>query len=219
MKKNIVLFILFILPIIAYLFFASGVNSFISLPTITKNIPDVTPWKTLDDRPVTLTNKITILGFIGNDVAKQKGSVFNLYETIYDKYKDFKDFQVVMVLPDGTQNQVKELLKVDIKKLGTNKGWHFVFASPNEITTFYNKLKLVGKLDNSLSTPNVFIIDKKRNLRGRKGEDKKGKPEYKEGYDTVLVSDLYNKMMDDMKIIMYEYRAALKRNNNATREI
>ncbi|WP_396158420.1 hypothetical protein [Flavobacterium sp.] len=219
MKKNIVLFILFILPIVAYLFFASGVNSFISLPTITKNIPDVTPWKTLDDRPVTLTNKITILGFIGNDVAKHKGSVFNLYETIYDKYKDFKDFQVVMVLPDGTQNQVKELLKLDIKKLGTNKGWHFVFASPNEITTFYNKLKLVGKLDNSLSTPNVFIIDKKRNLRGRKGEDKKGKPEYKEGYDTVLVSDLYNKMMDDMKIIMYEYRAALKRNNNATREI
>jgi hypothetical protein len=109
MKKNIVLFILFILPIVAYLFFASGVNSFISLPTITKNIPDVTPWKTLEDRPVTLTNKITILGFIGNDVAKQKGSVFNLYETIYDKYKDFKDFQVVMVLPDGTQNQVKEL--------------------------------------------------------------------------------------------------------------
>jgi hypothetical protein len=219
MKKNIVLFILFILPIVAYLFFASGVNSFISLPTITKNIPDVTPWKTLDDQPISLTNKITILGFIGNDVAKHKGNVFNLYETIYDKYKDFKDFQVVMILPDGTQNQVKELLKFDIKKLGTNKGWHFVFAAPNEITTFYNKLELVDKLDNSLSTPNVFIIDKKRNLRGRKGEDKKGKPEYKEGYNTVLVSDLYNKMMDDMKIIIYEYRAALKRNHNATREI
>jgi hypothetical protein len=25
--------------------------------------------------------------------------------------------------------------------------------------------------------------------------------------------------MDDMKIIIYEYRAALKRNNNATRKI
>jgi len=219
MKKNIVLFILFVLPIVAYLFFASGVNSFISLPTITKNIPDVSSWKTIDNKPATLTNKITILGFIGNDVAKHKGNAFNLYETIYDKYKDFKDFQVVMVLPDGTQNQVKELLKVDIKKLGTNKGWNFVFASPNEITTFYNKLELVGKLDNSLSTPNVFIIDKKRNLRGRKGEDKKGEPEYKEGYNTVLVSDLYNKMMDDMKIIIYEYRAALKRNHNASREI
>lgn len=219
MKKNIVLFVLFVLPIVAYLFFASGVNSFISLPTITKNIPEVTSWKTLDNKPVALTNKITILGFIGSDVAKHKGNFFNLYEIIYAKYKDFKDFQVVMVLPDGTQNQVQELLKLDINKLGTHKGWNFVFASPDEINTFYSQLHLVGKLDNTLATPNAFIVDKKRNLRGRKGQDQKGTPEYKEGYSTVFVSDLYNKMMDDMKIIIYEYRAALKRNHNASREI
>lgn len=219
MKKNSVLFVLFILPIVAYLFFASGVNSFISLPTLTKNIPDVSNWKSIDGTPVTLTNKITILGFIGTDVAMHRGSVFNLYETIYDKYKDFKDFQVVMILPEGTQSEVQKLLNNDLTKLGTNKGWNFVFATPTQINDFYKKLQLVGKLDSTLSTPNVFIIDKKRNLRGRKGADKKGKPEYKEGYDTVLVSDLYNKMMDDMKIIIYEYRAALKRNNNATRKI
>ena len=219
MKKNSVLFVLFILPIVAYLFFASGVNSFISLPTLTKNIPDVSNWKSIDGAPVTLTNKITILGFIGTDVAMHRGSVFNLYETIYDKYKDFKDFQVVMILPEGTQSEVQKLLNNDLTKLGTNKGWNFVFATPTQINDFYKKLQLVGKLDSTLSTPNVFIIDKKRNLRGRKGADKKGEPEYKEGYDTVLVSDLYNKMMDDMKIIIYEYRAALKRNNNATRKI
>ena len=219
MKKNVVLFVLFVLPIVAYLFFASGVNSFISLPTITKNIPEISSWKTLDNKPVSLTNKITILGFIGNDVVKHKGNLFNLYEIIYDKYKEFKDFQVVMVLPEGTQNQVQEILKLDIKKLGTHKGWNFVFASPEEINTFYSKLELVGKLDKTLATPNVFIVDKKRNLRGRKGQDQKGTPEYKEGYSTIYVSDLYNKMMDDMKIIIYEYRAALKRNHNATREI
>ena len=219
MKKNIVLFVLFVLPIVAYLFFASGVNSFISLPTITKKIPEVTSWKTLDNKPVSLTNKITILGFIGSDVAKHKGNFFNLYEIIYVKYKDFKDFQVVMILPDGTQNQIEELLKLDINKLGTHKGWNFVFGSPNEINAFYDKLGLVGKLDNTLATPNVFIVDKKRNLRGRKGEDQKGTPEYKEGYNTIFVSDLYNKMMDDMKIIIYEYRAALKKNHNATKEL
>lgn len=219
MKKNIVLFVLFILPIVAYLFFASGVNSFISLPTITKNIPETNTWKTLDNKPVSLTNKITVLGFIGSDVMKHKGNFFNLYEIIYAKYKDFKDFQVVMVLPDGTQQQVQQLLNTDIEKLGTHKGWNFVFASPTEINEFYNKLELVGKLDSTLATPNVFIVDKKRNLRGRKGEDQKGKPEYKEGYNTIFVSDLYNKMMDDMKVIIYEYRAALKKNHNATRQI
>lgn len=218
MKKNLVLFVLFILPIVAYLFFASGINSFAKLPTITKNIPDINSWKTLDERPVTLTGKITILGFIGEDVLKHKGNFFNLYEKIYARNKDFNDFQMVMILPEGTQAQVSELQN-DLKKLGTQSGWNFVFGTPDQIRTFYDKLQLVGKLDDKLGTPNVFIIDKKRNLRGRKGHDKKGKPEYKEGYNTIFVSELYNQMTDDVKIILAEYRLALKRNQNATRQI
>jgi len=218
MKKKIVLFVLFVLPLVTYLFFASGVNSFVNLPTITKNIPDINTWKTLDDKPVALTNKITILGFIGTDVEKRKGSFFNLYEKIYTRNKDFKDFQMVMIFPDGTQEQVKAL-KNDISKLGTQAGWNFVFGSSQQIQAFYDKLQLVGKLDNNLGTPNVYIVDKKRNLRGRKGQDKKGKPEYKEGYNTVLVSELYNQMIDDVKIILAEYRLALKRNHNASRKI
>jgi hypothetical protein len=218
MKKNLVLFVLFILPIVAYLFFASGINSFAKLPTITKNIPDINSWKTLDERPVTLTSKITILGFIGEDVLKHKGNFFNLYEKIYARNKDFNDFQMVMILPEGTQEQVSELQN-DLKKLGTQSGWNFVFGTPDQIRSFYDKLQLVGKLDDKLGTPNVFIIDKKRNLRGRKGHDKKGKPEYKEGYNTIFVSELYNQMTDDVKIILAEYRLALKRNHNATRQI
>jgi hypothetical protein len=218
MKKNLVLFVLFILPIVAYLFFASGINSFAKLPTITKNIPELNSWKTLDDKPVALTGKITILGFIGEDVLKHKGNFFNLYEKIFDRNKSFNDFQMVMIMPDGTQDQVRELQK-DLLKLGTQAGWNFVFGTPEQIQTFYDKLKLVGKLDEKLGTPNVFIVDKKRNLRGRKGHDKKGKPEYKEGYNTIFVSELYNEMTDDVKIILAEYRLALKKNHNATRQI
>lgn len=218
MKKNLVLFVLFILPIVAYLFFASGINSFAKLPTITKNIPDINSWKTLDKRPVTLTGKITILGFIGEDVLKHKGNFFNLYEKIYARNKDFNDFQMVMILPEGTQSQVSEL-QSDLTKLGTQAGWNFVFGTPDQIRSFYDQLQLVGKLDDKLGTPNVFIIDKKRNLRGRKGHDKKGKPEYKEGYNTIFVSELYNQMTDDVKIILAEYRLALKRNHNATRQL
>ncbi len=218
MKKNLVLFVLFILPIVAYLFFASGINSFAKLPTITKNIPDINSWKTLDNKPVTLTGKITILGFMGQDVLKRKGNIFNLYEKIFDRNKNFKDFQMVMIVPDGTQDQVKELQKV-VLTLGTQAGWNFVFGTPEEINSFYNKLNLVGRLDATLATPNVYIIDKKRNLRGRKGHDKKGKSEYKEGYNTKFVSELYNEMTDDVKIILAEYRLALKKNHNATKEL
>ncbi|MEN9336077.1 MAG: hypothetical protein RLZZ500_1064 [Bacteroidota bacterium] len=218
MKKNIVLFILFILPIVAYLFFASGVNSFAKLPTLTKSIPDIASWSKADGSKATLNNKITVLGFIGYDVEKHKGGFFNLYEKIYSRNKDFKDFQMVMVLPEGTQSKVAQLQE-SLKKLGPQTNWNFVFASPADIQSFYNSMHLVGKLDDQLGTPNVYIIDKKRNLRGRKGQNKKGEKEYQEGYNTFKVSDLYNNMIDDVKVILAEYRLALKVNNKAKRKI
>jgi hypothetical protein len=212
MKKNIVLFILFIFPIVAYLFFATGVNSFMFLPTVTPTIPDLGHWHSLNGEPVTLNKKITILGFTGDNITYNKGNYFNLNQKIYNKNKDFKDFQFVMVAPEGTQDQVKEILK-GLSGLTEVSKWLFVFAPKDEIQVYFNTLKLKGKLDSHYGTSNVFIIDKKRNLRGRKDKD-----EYKEGYDTASPSDLYNQMTDDVKVILAEYRLALKR-NNADRQI
>jgi hypothetical protein len=65
----------------------------------------------------------------------------------------------------------------------------------------------------------VYIIDKKRNLRGRKGKSVKGEEEYKEGYNTSLVSELHNEMTDDVKVILAEYRLALKINHNASKKL
>jgi hypothetical protein len=218
MKKNTVLFVLFILPIVAYLFFASGVNSFITLPTITPTIPDVNPqWKSLNGETVTLNQKITIIGFTGEDIIVNRGNFFNLNQKIYNKYNEFKDFQLVFIAPDGTQAQAKRILK-ELSPLSNVNGYHFVFAPVNEIQAYYNNLKLIGKLDSKMGTPNVFIVDKKRNLRGRKGKSVQGKPEYKEGFNTESAAELHNDMMDDVKIILAEYRLALKR-NNAKRQI
>jgi len=218
MKKNIVLFVLFILPIVAYLFFASGVNSFITLPTITKTIPDVNPqWKSLNGETVTLNKKITILGFAGQNLMENSGNFFTLNQKIYNKYREFKDFQFVFIAPEGTQEQARTLLK-ELSGLTDVSGYHFVFAPASEIQTYFNDLKLLGKLDSKSGTPMVYIIDKKRNLRGRKGKSVQGAPEYKEGYNTTSAAELHNDMMDDVKIILAEYRLALKR-NNADRKI
>ena len=218
MKKNIVLFILFVLPIVAYLFFASGVNSFTKLPTITPKISDFGNFKSLKGEKVTLNNKITILGFSGSEILKNRGNFFNLNEKIYQRYNGFKDLQFVVVCPLETENDAQKL----VESLGTFtdvSGWHFIFASPEEIKTFYGQLQLKGKLDQNLGTPNVYIVDKERNLRGRKGASKDKKDEYKEGYNTFHPSELSNEMLDDFKIILYEYRAALKKNHNATKQL
>lgn len=213
MKKNIVLFVLFILPIVAYLFFASGINSYTKLPVITPKVADFGTWKSLNNEPVSLNKKITILGFSGFELLKNRGNLFNLNQKIYQRYHKFKDLQFVMICPLGTEKDAKAVLEA-LGSFTDVSQWHFIFASPNEISFFYNQLKLVDDLDTNLGTPNVYILDKERNLRGRKE-----KKDYKEGYDTSKPADLSNEMLDDFKVILYEYRASLKKNNNASKQL
>lgn len=212
MKKNIVLFVLFILPIVAYLFFASGIHSFAKLPTVTENIPDFGNWKTTDGTTLTLEDKITVLGFPGTDLLYNKGDAFNLNQKIYNKVRAFKDFQLVMVVPIGVEDQTLQL-KQELGRISDLSKWYYVFATPEEIRAYYKQLDLIGTLDQNVGTHQVFIVDKEKNLRGRKGMNKKGEEEYKEGYNTISAADLHNEMGDDIKIILAEYRLALKKNN------
>jgi len=213
MKKNIVLFVLFILPIVAYLFFASGINSFTKLPVITPKVADFGNWNSLDNQKISLNDKITILGFSGSNLLENRGNFFNLNQKIYQRYHTFKDLQFVVICPLGTEDEAKSLVN-SLTAFTDVSQWHFIFASADEITAYYNQLKLVEKLDSNLGTPNVYIIDKERNLRGRK--EKKG---YKEGYNTFHPAELSNEMLDDFKVILYEYRAALKKNHNASKQL
>ena len=208
MKKFAVLFVLFVLPIVAYLFFASGINSFGKLPTITKTVPDIENFKPISSEKVTLKNKITILAFAGKDMIKNQGNFFNFTEQIYDKNKTFKDFQVVVIAPEGSETDAIELKK-RLSQLTDVSGWKIVFGNDQTIQNYFNDLHLKGKLDTDFGSKFFYIIDKKQNLRGR-NDDK----DYKEGYNTFSPSDLHNEMTDDVKIILAEYRFALKRNNN-----
>jgi hypothetical protein len=205
MKKYIVLFILFIFPIVAYLFFASGVNSFVKLPIVTKNIPDISEFKTADGKSLTLNQKITILGFSGSDIIYNQGNYFNLNQKIYNKNFKFNDFQMIIIAPLGSEKQSEDLLK-KLSQLSDVSNWHFVFGTPESIQNYHNKLQLAGGLDQKNGTSNVYIIDKEKNLRGRKGNG-----EYKEGYNTISAADLHNEMSDDVKVILAEYRLALKK--------
>lgn len=206
MKKIAVLTVLFVLPIVCYLFFSSGINGFSTLPTLTPTVEDMKPWSTLRNDTITLNNKITILGFGGEELLKNRGNLFNLNMKIYERYHEFDDLQFVILSPIGTEKDAKYIIDqfaaiVDVSH------WNFVFAPKEEIIAFHKQLKLKNSLDQFAGTPEVFIIDKERNLRGRKEES-----EYKEGYNTFKVSELSNEMLDDFKIILYEYRAALKKN-------
>lgn len=213
MKKYFVLAVLFILPIVAYLFFASAKHNSLFLPVISKNHKDLPlNFTSLNNEKVSLKNKISILGFPGSNLGEAKANIFNLNQKIYNKYQGFNDFQMVMVLPNGKQQEIKKIM-LEFKRLSDNLNqWHFVFASPEEIKNYFNEFKFNNQLDENSGSSLVYIIDKNINVRGRKGQTLKGKTEYRESYNTISAAELHNEMGDDVKIVLREYRLALKKN-------
>jgi len=206
MKKTFVLVVLFVLPIVAYLFFASGVTNFGKLPVLTENVSEIHHFSTQDS----LNGKISILGFLGHDIQNKKGNAFNLNQKIYKRFYEFHDFQMLMVVPSGTEEEVKNLEK-ELGGFTDTRNWKFVFGGKEEIQQLFESLNTDLTLDDNLATPYVFIIDKDLNLRGRTADEDEG---LKYGFNATSVADLNNKMVDDVKIILAEYRLALKKNNS-----
>lgn len=211
MKRKIVLLGLLVLPLVLYIYFSMVKHNQLFLPVITKNISELPVTTALDGKPVALKGKISVIGFFGNDINRRKEAIFNLNQKINNKYKGFTDFQMVMLVPNGDQEAVTKL-EESLKRMGDISNWRFVFASPDAIRGFYNSFNTQEKLDATTGSEYVFIVDKDRNLRGRRGQNLKGEEEYKDGYNTFIVSELHNDMTDDVKILLREYRLALRRN-------
>ncbi len=213
MKKFLVLGILFILPIVVYLFFASGVNNFSKLPILTENVNDISKLESLSGKRISLSDKITVLGFLGDNLEVKKINALNLNQKIYKRFNGFKDFQFVMVLPKGSEEKAIALKK-ELNPLANIVNWKFVFGNDYEIKRVYNSLKIPNLLDKNLSTSYVFIIDKDKSLRGRDDNDGEG---LLYGYEATSVAELNNKMIDDLKVILAEYRMELKKYNGVSK--
>ncbi|MFD0963627.1 hypothetical protein [Pseudofulvibacter geojedonensis] len=212
-KKHIVLIILFILPVVIYLFFASGVYNFTHLPEVTKNVSETSRFKDAQGNSVSLSDKVTLLGFLGNDVLKRKSNVYNLHQEVYKGNYIYDDtFQVLMLMPEGTQDKVNILLE-DLSNYTEIKNWKFAFGQPEDIKRVFNSLKGLGGLANDLGTSEVFIIDKERNVRcNTEDKDLKSK-----GYNTASIAVVRKKLDDDLKMVIAEYKLALKKNYKVSR--
>lgn len=209
MKKFFVLVVLFALPIIAYLFFSSGQNNFAKLPVLTENVEDLNDFESMQGDRVSLDDKISIVAFFGKDLDEIKGHTFNLDQKILEKYYEFNDFQFVIVLPESARENAIRFSE-EFEAIGNPQNWKFVFSSEDKVNEVFESMDSGLNLDENLHTPYVFIVDKDRNLRGREDDEDYG---MMYGYDASSVADLSNKMNDDVKVILAEYRMALKKNN------
>ena len=215
-EKFLVLGVLFVFPVLIYLFFASGKNNFSTLPILSESVAEITDWSTARGDSIQLKNRITILGFWGRDTDQKKGDALNLNQKIYKRFYEFNDFQFVMVLEEGQQQKVANLQKELTEGVGPDLiKWNFIFGDSLQIREFFGSLKTPLKLTEELSHPEVFIIDKEINLRGR-DDDEDETILY--GFNAQSVAEINNKMVDDVKVILAEYRRALKKYNKTSEE-
>ena len=87
--------------------------------------------------------------------------------------------------------------------------YRFVYLESKLIFDLFSALRADQTLSGSAASPYVFIIDKSAALRGRSDDEDKGTLY---GYDMRSVAELNNKMEDDVKVLLAEYRLALKKN-------
>ncbi|MDA0793898.1 MAG: hypothetical protein O3C13_04655 [Bacteroidetes bacterium] len=209
-NKKIVLGILFIFPLLVYLFFASGKNNFAKLPILTEGVSELNTMAS--SNAIGFKNKITILGYWGGSLKNKQAEALNLNEKIYKRFYEFEDFQFVFLVNEMYWSEVEQLKNALREGVGTDLSkWNFISVSKENMRTHFESLQTPFELDESASTPYVFIIDKDSNLRGRNDDEKEGTLY---GFDARSVAQINKKMIDDVKVILAEYRLALKIYNN-----
>lgn len=212
MKKALIIFVLLALPITIYIIFATAVHHFSYLPIITEDVPHLDRLHTENDAPIDFNNNVSVLCFYGDEVSKMKGYAYNLHERIYKKNYIYKDFQIVTIAQKGQEEEAEQLLKdlgefTDINMLK----WRFVFLEEDEIHAIFNGLQTDLSLNDKNATPFAFIIDKENNLRGRQDKEN-GTVDY--GYETGSIAALNNTMVEDVSILLAEYRLKESREQN-----
>lgn len=207
-----VLLTLFALPIIAYLFFLNGEHHFKTLPVVTKQIQEINQFQSVYGNASQLKDSITIISFLGSKPYDRLGYVSNLNEKIYKKFHEFEHFQLISIVAPSAVDQVPSI----VSQLNENTNltdWHFLTANESQYQAFFESFKTNFNLNPDLSSDLVYIIDRDGNLRGRLQDENTANGKVY-GYDTTTAAKINERMVDDMRVFLAEYRFAFKKNRD-----
>ena len=208
--RYVVLGILFFLPVAFLLMLYPSTHNYDPLEIVKTNVKEVS-----NSKDLMLQDHITVLAFFGSKPMDKAIAASNLKELVYDKFKGFKKFQMVVVAPQGTEDAYNELRK-EVERYEDLRFWHYTFHSEDDIKAIFNSLKSDSRLDRNLSTEEVFIIDKDKSQRGRLDDREDREIEQNKpikqlySYNCIEVAEIKNKMSDDMRILFTEYRQKRK---------
>ncbi|AZQ43306.1 membrane or secreted protein [Nonlabens ponticola] len=208
--KYFVLIVLFALPLVAYLFFLQGKHHFDTLPVVNDQVAELNDFKTIEGNAVQLADSVTIITFLGNKPYERLGYVSNLNEKIYKEFHEFDTFQMISIVPQSGLEDIAEI-KYQMATNTDVEDWHFITATDEQINNFVNSLEVQKELNTDLSSDFAYVIDKNAAQRGRPKDDEE---DAVYGYDTSSINDLQKVMIDDVRVLLAEYRFAFKENRD-----
>ena len=220
--KPIVLGVLFFLPVSFLLFLYPASHNYNTLDVVYENVEEISHLLTEEDKDLDLKDNISILVFLGDEPMTQATVALNVKELVYDKFMGFKRFQILALYTGKNPEQIQELKK-QLITYDTLDYWHFIEASSEETEKLYNSLLSEESLSAKYASPNIYIIDKELNQRGRL--DDRTKPELERddpvyglyAYNALEVAELKNKLSEDIRILFTEYRQKRKGNFDTTK--
>ncbi|GAB1856270.1 hypothetical protein MHTCC0001_11050 [Flavobacteriaceae bacterium MHTCC 0001] len=213
LKKNIILGVLFFLPVVFVFIMTISKENYEPLDIVKTDIKD---FLVVKEDSIKLKGHLTVLAFFGKHPKEKSTEALNLKEIIYDKFKGFKKFQVVGIITKGAENEAEALYK-EIASYEDLRFWHFVALEAHDINRVFKSLKRNFDLSDNLSSSNLFVIDTDLSQRGRKDareddEKAKNKPIYEMNfYNALEVAELRNILAaEDLRVLFTEYRQKRK---------
>ena len=204
-KKVVILFCTFIVPLLFFLFLASGKVNFNKLPVLTENVSNV-------KGEVPFRNKVSVVSVLGAQPSVEVyQNILNLYQVIYKSTAKYKNFQMLTIVPESGA-EIIDALKGELVKVGgiDLPKWEFVVLPIESIQTMVSSFEIPAvqySVENGLE--DVFIVDESMSLRGRI-DDEDSENGLLFSYDTGSVAILKNKLREDLKVVFYESKFAVK---------
>lgn len=225
LRKYLVLFIILLLPSVLYLLLTTGRHNFAHLPVLTytdelgreqvRKAPQfrfISQDSTVVDNG-TVKDKVYVVDFFFTRCPSICPIMTENMRKVYDRFKGYEDFAVISHTVDPVNDTPKALAEYALKRKIDGDRWYFVTGQKDSLYSAAFQY-LSSAMEDSLApggflhTEYFVLVDKDGQLRSRIDDEGNMIGVY-DGTDMQQV----NNLIDDIKVLMAEYRLELKENN------
>lgn len=225
LRKYLVLFVILLLPSLLYLLLTTGRHNFAHLPVLTytdelgqqqeRKAPQfsfVSQDSTIVDN-ATVKGKVYVVDFFFTRCPSICPIMTENMRKVYDRFKGYEDFAVISHTVDPANDTPLALTDYVLKKHIEGDRWYFVTGQKDSLYSAAFQY-LSSAMEDSLApggflhTEYFVLVDKDGRLRSRIDDEGNMIGVY-DGTDMQQV----NNLIDDIKVLMAEYRLELKENN------